>query len=57
MLINNDDYIAVVSNIKARIRTAQRRVLLSANAELFLLYWNIGTVINENSAWGNKFVA
>jgi len=56
MLINNDDYIAVVSNIKARIRTAQRRVLLSANAELFSLYWSIGTVINENSAWGNKFV-
>ena len=27
-----------------------------ANSEPFALYWNIGRVINENSAWGNKFV-
>ena len=56
MLINNNEYISVVNDIKTRIRTAQRRVLLSANSELFSLYWNIGKVINENSAWGNKFV-
>ena len=56
MLINNNEYLSVVDDIKARIRAAQRRVLLAANGELFALYWNIGKVINENSAWGNKFV-
>ncbi len=56
MLINNSDYISVLGDIKARIKAAQRRVLLSANAELFMLYWNIGKVINEYSSWGNKFV-
>lgn len=56
MLINNNEYLSVVDGIKARIRAAQRRVLLAANGELFTLYWNIGRVINENSAWGNKFV-
>jgi len=55
MLINNNEYLSVVSDIKAQIRAAQRRVLLSANGESFSLYWNIGKVINENSAWGNKF--
>ena len=55
-VINNNDYISVVNEIKARIKAAQRRVLLAANSELFTLYWNIGKVINENSAWGNKFV-
>jgi predicted nuclease of restriction endonuclease-like (RecB) superfamily len=30
--------------------------MLSANSELFTLNWNIGKTINENSAWGNKFV-
>jgi len=56
MLINNNEYISVVNDIKAQIRTAQRRVLHEANRELFVLYWNIGKVINKNSAWGNKFV-
>ena len=56
MLINSNDYISVVDDIKKRIKSAQHRVLLSANSELFLLYWNIGRVINEYSVWGNKFV-
>jgi predicted nuclease of restriction endonuclease-like (RecB) superfamily len=56
MLINNNEYLSVVNDIKARIRAAQRRVLMSANGELFALYWNIGKVINEYSVWGNKFV-
>ncbi|MCL2544763.1 MAG: PDDEXK nuclease domain-containing protein [Clostridia bacterium] len=56
MLINSNEYLFAVNDIKARIRAVQRRVLFSANDELFALYWNIGKVINENSAWGNKFV-
>ena len=56
MLINSKDYISAVNDIKKQIKTAQRRLLLSANSELFLLYWNIGKVINEYSVWGNKFV-
>jgi len=56
MLINNNEYLSVVSDIKARIKNAQHRVMLSANSELVALYWSIGKVINENSAWGNKFV-
>jgi len=56
MLINDDKYLSIINNIKAQIRAAQRRVSLSANSELFTLYWNIGNIINENSEWGNKFV-
>jgi len=56
MLINNNEYISAVSDIKTRIKSAQRRVLLSANGELFELYWNIGKVINEYSSWGSKFI-
>lgn len=26
------------------------------NRELVLLYYNIGHIINENKAWGNKFI-
>jgi predicted nuclease of restriction endonuclease-like (RecB) superfamily len=56
MLINNNEYLSIVNDIKTRIRTAQRRVLLSASGELFALYWNIGKVINDYSVWGNKFI-
>lgn len=56
MLMNNDEYISLVNNIKERIRTAQRKTLLSANSELFILYWNIGRDINKHSVWGNKFI-
>ncbi len=56
MLINSNEYLAIVDDIKARIKAAQRRILLSANSELFLLYWDIGKTVNEKSTWGNKFV-
>ena len=56
MLINNNEYISVIDNIKTQIKTAQRRLALAANGELFMLYWNIGNVINEYSVWGNKFI-
>jgi predicted nuclease of restriction endonuclease-like (RecB) superfamily len=56
MLINNTEYLSVVNDVKARIKAAQRRVLISANGELFTLYWNIGKVINDYSVWGNKFI-
>ncbi|MCL2077503.1 MAG: PDDEXK nuclease domain-containing protein [Oscillospiraceae bacterium] len=56
MLFNNNDYVSIVNDIKARIKQAQYRVIATANSELFMLYWNIGCVINENSVWGNKFI-
>ncbi|MDR1158331.1 MAG: PDDEXK nuclease domain-containing protein [Oscillospiraceae bacterium] len=56
MLINNSEYLTIVTDIKSRIRMAQHRAIIAANAELFELYWNIGVVINEHSTWGNKFI-
>lgn len=42
--------------IKSEIRSAQFRVLSSANRELLLLYWNIGRVIVERGEWGSDFI-
>jgi len=50
MLINSNDYIEVLNDIKAQIKTAQRRLAFTVNGELFMLYCNIGKVINEYSA-------
>jgi predicted nuclease of restriction endonuclease-like (RecB) superfamily len=54
--MNNADYLKVIDDIRLKIRAARHKAVLAANSELISLYWNIGTVINEHSAWGNKFI-
>ena len=54
--MSNNEYFCCQRYKKKQIKTAQGRVLLSANSELFILYWNIGCVINEHSVWSNKFI-
>jgi len=56
MLLNSNEYLSIVGDIKSKIRNARLRAVLSANKELILLYWNIGKVINAKSKWGNKFI-
>jgi hypothetical protein len=49
------DYAPLLAEIKARIRTAQVKAALAANAELVLLYWQMGQRIAEMQAkegWG-----
>ena len=49
-------YVTIIEDIKEQIRSAQHRVILNANKEMLILYWNIGKLINEHSEWGNKFL-
>jgi len=48
-------YPDLLNTIKARIRQAQIKASLSANAEMILLYWDIGRMIHERQqkkGWG-----
>ena len=48
-------YSDLLGDIKARIRQAQIKATLSANAEMILMYWNIGQMILERQqreGWG-----
>jgi len=56
MLINDQNYLEIVNDIKTRIAEAQRGAVLSAMKELNILYWNIGKIVNEKNVWGSKFV-
>ena len=56
MLINSGEYFETIEQIKQEIRAAQYKAALQVNRELILLYYSIGTVINEHKTWGNKFV-
>ncbi|PKL44169.1 MAG: DUF1016 domain-containing protein [Candidatus Riflebacteria bacterium HGW-Riflebacteria-1] len=49
------DYASLLSDIKQRIRIAQTRAMLSVNAELIRLYWEIGGLIDNrqrHEGWG-----
>ena len=48
--------ISIIENIKSEIRAAQYRATIHANSDLLLLYYDIGTLINEYKTWGNKLI-
>jgi predicted nuclease of restriction endonuclease-like (RecB) superfamily len=53
------DYVRLLDQIKARIREARVRAALAANAEVILMYWDIGTDIlsrQQNEGWGSHVV-
>ena len=56
MLMNDKEYLSVIQSIKSEIKSAQYKAALSVNRELIMLYYNIGIIINEHKAWGNKFI-
>ena len=48
-------YRDLLGEIKSRVRQAQRRAALSANAEMILMYWDIGHMIfarQQQEGWG-----
>jgi len=54
-----DSYTAAFAEIKKRIREERLRVVLTANAALVLLYWDIGRAIldrQEHEGWGAKVI-
>lgn len=54
--MNGSEYLSIIESIKSEIKSAQYKAALSVNRELVMLYYNIGKIINEHKAWGNKFI-
>ncbi len=53
------DYALTLEELKARIQEERLRVVLSANAAMVLLYWDVGRVILERQqqeGWGAKVI-
>jgi predicted nuclease of restriction endonuclease-like (RecB) superfamily len=53
------DYALTLEELKARIQEERLRVVLSANAAMVLLYWDIGCVIldrQQQEGWGAKVI-
>ena len=56
VLINTSEYISIVKKIKHEISDAQYRATMHVNADMLLLYYDIGCIINAHKSWGNKFI-
>lgn len=56
MLANSNEYMDVLERAKREIAESRQRAVTSANAELVLLYWRIGALVNKRSEWGSGFV-
>jgi predicted nuclease of restriction endonuclease-like (RecB) superfamily len=53
------EYINLLDSLKQKIRTAQVKAVLSVNAEMILLYWEIGKSILERQTqegWGQNII-
>lgn len=52
---NFQDYAALLTQVKSRIRSAQIRATLGANAEMLAMYWDVGRMIEQRQkaeGWG-----
>jgi len=53
--VAQSDFTALLVEVKRRIHSAQMRAVLTVNAELVRLYWDIGRIIHERQereGWG-----
>ncbi len=54
-----DNYPALLKEVKDRIRRAQIRATMSANAEMLLMYWDVGRIVasrQETEGWGTSII-
>lgn len=54
--MNTTEYLSIIENIMHEINAAQYRAAVHVNADMLLLYYDIGCVINEHKTWGSKFI-
>ncbi len=55
-LFKQKDYFKALEKVKQTILDTRNKMMIVANVERNILYYNIGKVIVEYSSWGNKFI-
>ena len=56
MLENSNEYFEVLSDIKKTLIVTRNKIVVSANKDLVLMYYNIGIKLIENNKWGSSFI-
>ena len=55
----HQDYQSLLAEVKSKVRLAQLKVAMAANAQMLLLYWQMGHYILQNQqaeGWGAKII-
>ena len=52
MLMNSNEYLATIEQVKQEIKAAQYKAAVHVNTELIMLYHSIGCVINAHKIYG-----
>ena len=58
-IVSTNDYRALITDLKARIQSAQIKAAVAVNTQLITLYWDIGQLIVEKqrtSGWGDAVI-
>ncbi len=56
MIENSDEYFELLNDIKNTVITTRKKVVMNANKELILMYYNIGRRLIEHNKWGTSYI-
>ena len=52
----DDKYFEVLNDIKKTLIITKNKIVINANKDLILMYYNIGLKLIENNKWGSSFI-
>jgi hypothetical protein len=58
-LIIDEDYVALINDIKRQVKSAQLKAHRAVNTQLIKLYWSIGKELlarQKTEQWGSKYL-
>ena len=56
MIIIEKDYLKDLQKIKDTIKHSQNKAMVIVNKAMVIVYYEIGTIINQRKTWGNKYL-
>ena len=52
----DNNYLTELQRIKDTIRSNQNKAMVIVNTQMIFTYYEIGSIINKNKSWGNKYI-
>lgn len=56
MIVSDENYFEVLNDIKKTLSVTRNKIVLNANRDLILMYYNIGNKLLKNNKWGSSFI-
>lgn len=56
VIVSDENYFEVLNDIKRTLSVTRNKIVLNANRDLILMYYNIGNKLLKNNKWGSSFI-